>query len=99
MDPWGGAGAAAAAVVPSNGASASPAPTGIPGASATVNDPWSPVKEQPRTSPLPNLGGPPSLAAPSKTLNPFGVLVIALVFHFDKAGSNIRRTTFLARKL
>jgi len=69
MDPWGGAGAAAAAVVPSNGASASPAPTGIPGASATVNDPWSPVKEQPRTSPLPNLGGPPSLAAPNAIAN------------------------------
>lgn len=42
LDPWGEAGASSASAVPT----------------ATVNDPWSPVKEPPRTSPLPNLGGP-----------------------------------------
>ena len=53
MDPWGGASASSAA--------ASAAPAG-----PSANDPWSPVKEPPRTSPLPNAGAPSALNPPSK---------------------------------
>lgn len=53
-DPWGES--TASAVAPSAAASA---------AAAAVNDPWSPVKEPPRTSPLPNLGGHSTMNQPN----------------------------------
>ena len=39
--------------------------------STTANDPWSPVKEPPRTSPLPNAGGSSALNPPSTALESY----------------------------
>jgi len=76
MDPWGMPAAAASAASaatqqqqtqpqmdPWGGASAAAA-----AAPSTANDPWSPVKEPPRSSPLPNAGGSSALNPPN-TLN------------------------------
>merc|ERR1719323_1962231 len=74
MDPWGMPAASAASAAtqqqqtqpqmdPWGGASAAAA-----AAPSTANDPWSPVKEPPRSSPLPNAGGSSALNPPN-TLN------------------------------
>ena len=68
MDPWGMPASAATQqqtqpqMDPWGGASAAAA-----AAPSTANDPWSPVKEPPRTSPLPNAGGSSALNPPSTT--------------------------------
>ena len=65
VDPWGMPAAATQQqqtqpqMDPWGGAAAAAA------APSTANDPWSPVKEPPRTSPLPNAGGSSALNPPS----------------------------------
>jgi len=75
MDPWGMPAAAAVASAATQQQQTQPQMDPWGGASAaaaaapsTANDPWSPVKEPPRTSPLPNAGGSSALNPPN-TLN------------------------------
>jgi len=75
VDPWGMPSAAAAATQQQQQQQTQPQMDPWGGAAAaaaapntTANDPWSPVKEPPRTSPLPNAGGSSALNPPN-TLN------------------------------